>query len=131
MKFDLYLVSVIFVQLISNAQSFQYQPDKPGKFIFDNRLDKCKMTCYKVKHEIDSINYEKMVAGWAKMNFNPDCLYRSMPVTAEQYLSWQYRPETQEELEKFKPRNNGLTDFVGLFFNSLPVEKMEVLIDKK
>jgi hypothetical protein len=36
-----------------------------------------KMTCYKVKHEIDSINYEKMVAGWAKMNFNPDCWYRS------------------------------------------------------
>jgi hypothetical protein len=145
-----------------------------------------KLAYYKVKHEIDSINYEKMVAGWAKMNFNPDperkmrpqlyqmikqeyenftpeelnlpawscpgetcgistinargeeravvkfnpdCLDRSLPATTVQYMSWQYRPETEEELEKFKPRNGGLTDFVGLFFNSLPVERMGILID--
>jgi len=34
-------------------------------------------------------------------------------------------------LEKFIPRNGGLTDFGGLFFNNLPVEKLGVLIDKK
>jgi hypothetical protein len=65
------------------------------------------------------------------VKFNPACWDRSLPVTAIQYLSWQYRPETEEELEKFKPRNGGLTDFVGLFFNNLPVEKLGVLIDKK
>jgi hypothetical protein len=65
------------------------------------------------------------------MDFNPDCWNRSLPVTVVQYLSWQYRTETEEELEKFKPRNDGLSDFVGLFFNSLPVERMGILIDKK
>lgn len=69
--------------------------------------------------------------GGKLMRFNPDYWDRSLPVVAVQYLSWQYRPETEEELEKFIPRNGGLTDFVGLFFNSLPVEKMGVLIDKK
>jgi hypothetical protein len=64
------------------------------------------------------------------VKFNPDCWDRSLPATAIQYMSWQYRPETEEELEKFKPRNGGLTDFVGLFFNSLPVEGMGILIDK-
>jgi hypothetical protein len=147
-----------------------------------------KLAYYKVKHQIDSINYEKMVAGWAKMNFNPDpdrkmqpklyqavkkefdnftseelnlpaysgaseecgistinargegravvkfnpdCWDRSLPVTTVQYMSWDYRPETELELEKFKPRNGGLSDFVGMFFNNLPVEKMGELIEKK
>jgi hypothetical protein len=47
-----------------------------------------------------------------------------------QYMSWQYRPESELELEKFKPRNGGLADYVGMFFNSLPVEKMGVLIQR-
>jgi len=46
-------------------------------------------------------------------------------------MSWRYRTESELELEKFKPRNGGLTDFEGMFFNSLPVEKMGVLIQKK
>ena len=69
--------------------------------------------------------------GRAVVKFNPACWDRSLPVTAVQYMSWQYRPESELELEKFKPRNNGLTDYVGLFFNSLPVEKLGVLIQKK
>jgi len=167
-----------------------FNPERPDIWIpvTVKEIMEVKLAYYKVKHEIDSINYEKMVAGWAKMNFNPDpdrtmrprlyqaikqeyesftadelnlpawscpsetcgistinshgegravvkfnpaCWDRSLPVTAVQYLSWQYRPETEEELEKFKPPNNGLTDFVGLFFNNLPVEKMGVLIQKK
>jgi hypothetical protein len=167
-----------------------FNPDRPEIWIpvTVKEIMEVKLAYYKVKHEIDSINYEKMVAVWAKMNFNPDpnrtmrprlyqaikqeyenftaeelnlpawscaseecgistinsrgegravvkfnpaCWDRSLPVTAVQYLSWQYRPETEEELEKFITRNGGLTDFCGLFFNSLPVEKMGVLIDKK
>lgn len=167
-----------------------FNPDMPEIWIpvTVKEIMEVKLAYYKVKHEIDSINYEKMVAGWAKLNFNPDpdrtmrprlyqtikleyenftaeelnlpawscaseecgistinsrgegravvkfnpaCWDRSLPVTAVQYLSWQYRPETEEELEKFIPRNNGLSDFVALFFNNLPVEKLGVLIDKK
>jgi len=167
-----------------------FNPDRPEIWIpvTVKEIMEVKLAYYKVKHEIDSINYEKMVAGWAKMNFNPDperkmrpqlyqmikqeyenftpeelnlpawscpgetcgistintrgegravvkfnpnCWDRSLPATAVQYMSWQYRPETEEELEKFKPRNGGLTDFVGLFFNSLPVERLGILIDKK
>lgn len=147
-----------------------------------------KLAYYKVKQEIDSINYEKTLAAWAKMNyrpdpgksmrpmlhnlikkeyekftaeelnrpafsssaeesgvsminargdgravvrFNPDCWNRSLPATAAQFISMEYRPATQKELEEFKPRNGGLTDYVGLFFNSLPVEKMGELIQKR
>jgi len=167
-----------------------FNPDRPDIWmpVTVREIMEAKLAYYKVKHEIDSINYEKMVAGWAKMNFNPDpdhamkprlyqtikkefenftaeelslpaysgasdesgistinvrgkgravvkfnpaCWDRSLPSTAVQYMSWQYRPESELELEKFKPSNNGLTDFVGLFFNSLPVEKMGVLIEKK
>ena len=167
-----------------------FNPERPEIWIpvTVKEMMETKLAYYKVKHEIDSINYEKMVAGWAKMNFNPDpdhtmrpmlyyvikkefesftaeelslpafsgaseesgistinvcgegravvkfnpaCWDRSLPATAVQYMSWQYRPETELELEKFKPRNGGLTDFVGLFFNSLPVEKTGELIQKK
>ncbi len=167
-----------------------FNPDRPEIWIpvTVKEIMETKLEYYKVKHEIDSINDEKMVAGWAKMNFNPDpdrtmkprlyqvikqeyenftaeelklpafaspgeasgisginargegravvkfnpaCWDRSLPVTTVQYMSWDYRPESELELEKFKPRNGGLTDFTGLFFNSLPVEKMEVLIERK
>jgi len=166
-----------------------FNPDRPDIWIpvTVKEIMEAKLAYYKVKQEIDSINYEKMVAGWAKMNFTPDpnhsmrpmlydvikkefgnftdeelskpaysgaseesgvstinvrgdgravvkfnpaCWDRSLPVTAVQYMSWQYRPESELELEKFKPRNNGLTDYVGLFFNSLPVEKLGELIQR-
>ena len=41
MKRVLLLMLMLFFQFIAEAHSFQYQPDKPGKLIFDNRLDKC------------------------------------------------------------------------------------------
>ena len=167
-----------------------FNPDRPDFWIpvTVKEIMEVKLAYYKVKHEIDSINYENMVEGWAKMNyspdpdrtmkpmlyqvikqeyenftadelklpafvssseesgisgfnyrgegravvkFNPECWDRSLPVTSVQYMSWQYRPESELELEKFKSRNGGLTDFVGLYFNNLPVEKMGVLIDKE
>lgn len=167
-----------------------FNPERPDIWIpvTVKEIMEAKLAYYKVKQEIDSINYEKMVATWAKMNFNPDhahtmrpkmyhmikkeydsfspeelkqaaysatreesqisginargegravvkfnpaCWDHSLPVTSVQFISWQYRTGSEPELEKFKLRNNGLTDFVGLFFNSLPVEKMNVLISKK
>jgi len=167
-----------------------FNPERPEIWIpvTVKEIMETKLAYYKVKHEIDSINYEKMVAGWAKMNFNPDpdhtmkprlyqaikqeyenftaeelklpayscpaeecgistinargegravvkfnpdCWDRSLPVTTVQYMSWDYRPATLQELEAFIEPNQGLSDFEGLFFNSLPVEKMGILIDKK
>ncbi len=167
-----------------------FNPDRPEIWIpvTVREIMEVKLAYYKVKHEIDSIIYEKMVAEWAKMNFNPDpehtmrpqlyqrikqeyenftaeelnspayscsseecgistinargdgravarfnpaCWDRSLPVTAVQFMSLEYRPATEQELDEFKPRNRGLEDFVGKFFNKLPVEKMGVLIDRK
>jgi len=167
-----------------------FNPDRPDIWIpvTVKEIMEVKLAYYKVKHEIDSINYEKMVAGWAKMNFNPDpehkmrpqlypmikreyenftpeelnlpawscpgeacgistinsrgegravvkfnpaCWDRSLPATAVQYMTLQYRPATALELEDFKTPNGGLEDFVGKFYNNLPVEEMGDLIDKK
>lgn len=166
-----------------------FNPDRPDIWIpvTIKEIMEAKLAYYKVKHEIDSINYEKMIAGWAKMNFNPDpdrnmrpklyqiikqeyenftakelnlpayscpteecgistinsrdegravvkfnpdCWDRSLPFTAVQYMTLQYRPATAKELEDFKKPNGGLEDYVGKFYSSLPVEKIGVLIDK-
>lgn len=69
--------------------------------------------------------------GRAVVRFNPACWDRTLPATAVQYMSLEYRPATTSDLEEFKPRNHGLADYVGLFYNSLPVEKLGVLIDLK
>jgi hypothetical protein len=64
------------------------------------------------------------------MRFNPVCWNRSLPATAVQFISMEYRPAATSELEGFKQRNNGLADYVGIFNNNLPVEKMGILIQK-
>ncbi len=69
--------------------------------------------------------------GRAVVRFNLACWDRTLPATAVQYMSLEYRPATASQLEEFKPRNGGLTDYVGLFYNNLPVEKMGALIDMK
>lgn len=69
--------------------------------------------------------------GRAVVRINPDCWDRSLPITAVQYMTLQYRPATARELEDFKKPNGGLEDYVGKFYSILPVEKMELLIDKK
>lgn len=69
--------------------------------------------------------------GVAVVRFNQECWDRSLPVTAVQFMTLQYRSATIQELEEFKQRNGGLTDFGGLFYNNLPIEKMGVLIDRK
>lgn len=160
-----------------------FNPNRPDIWIpvTVKEIMEVKLAYYKVRHEIDSINYEKIVAVWAKMNFNPDpdrsmlpklyqsilneyesftaeelnlpayscpteecgistinargdgravvrfnpsCWNRSLPVTAVQYLTLQYRPATAKELEEFKLPNGGLEDYVGKFYSQLPVEEM-------
>ncbi|NEW81949.1 MAG: hypothetical protein GZ094_06255 [Mariniphaga sp.] len=178
------------VKLYGDGNLIVFNPNRPPFWIpvTVKEIMEVKLAYYKVKHEIDSINYEKMLASWAKMNFNPDpehtmrpqlyqmikqefenftteelnspaysdasdengissinaqgngravvrfnpdCWDRSLPVTAVQFMSLQYRPATEQERDEFKPRNKGLEDFVGKFFNKLPVGKMGILIDKK
>lgn len=165
-----------------------FNPDRPEIWIpvTVKEIMEVKLAYYKVKHEIDSINYEKMLEGWAKMNFNPDpehkmrpqlyqmikkeyenfsdeelnlpawscptdacgistinargdgravvkfnpnCWDRSLPATAVQYMTLQYRPASALELEDFMRSNLGLEDYVGKFYNNLPVERMGVLIE--
>ena len=165
-----------------------FNPDLPDIWIpvTVREIMEAKLEYYRVKQEIDSINYEKTLAAWAKLNFKPDqvmrpnlydvinkefenftseelilpayscaseecgistinvrgegrqvvkfnpaCWDRSLPVTAVQYISLEYRPATETELEEFKPRNGGLADYVGLFYVNLLVEKMSVLIQRK
>ena len=164
-----------------------FNPNQPDIWIpvTVKEIMEARLAYYNIKQEIDSINYEKTKAQWAKMNFkpaagksmqpmlydvikneyekftveelnspaflssdeqfgvsmvntrgvgrlvvrfNPACWDRSLPVTAIQFISMEYRPATALELEEFKQRNGGLTDYVGLFFNNMPVEKMGELI---
>ena len=143
-----------------------------------------KLAYCKVKHEIDSINYQKALIEWAKLNykpdqvsgsdaygfikkefenftateldqpaysspddgistinatrngmpvvrFNPACWDRTLPATAVQFITLEYKPRSAADLEDFKSNNNQLTDYVGLFINNLPVEKMAGLIQRK
>jgi len=65
------------------------------------------------------------------MKFNPECWDHTLPVTTVQFISLVYKPQTELELEQFKKRNSGCADFVGLYMNSLPVEKLNELLQKK
>jgi hypothetical protein len=46
-------------------------------------------------------------------------------------MSLEYKPRTKTEMEDFKQDNGGLIDYVGLFTDNLPVEKMGILIHGK
>jgi len=162
-----------------------FNPEQPDIWIpvTVKEIMEAKLAYYKVKQEIDTINYEKTLAEWAKMNFKPDqvmypnqynllkkefenftseelnlpafsspqsgistinalgegrpvvrfnpaCWNRTLPATAVQFISMEYRPAAASELEGFKQRNDGLADYVGIFYNNLPVEKLGILIQK-
>ena len=62
------------------------------------------------------------------VRFNPDCWDKSIPPSAIQFMSFEYRPAAASELESFLERNDGLVDYVGLFYNQLPIEKMGYLL---
>ena len=143
-----------------------------------------KMAYYKIKQEIDGVNYGKNLTAWAKMGinpeissqlkiydaikaeydnftadelnewayssssdgisminaqkkgaqvvrFNPACWDKLLPTSAIQFLSIEYQSASTSELESYIQRNNGVKDYIGLFYNNLPIEKMVDLIHKK
>ncbi len=174
------------VRLYSNGAVVVFNPERPEMWIpvTVKEVMEAKLAYYKIKNEIDSIKYEKMLAAWAKLNFKPDnavrpntyniikaeydefspdklnqpayysssekvsqigtyaegklmvarfntaCWDKSLPPAAVQFLSMEYKPASPSELEGFKRRNGGLTDYVGLFYNSLPLERTHTLIHK-
>ncbi len=68
--------------------------------------------------------------GWPVMRFNPDCWDRTLPPSAIQFVSMEYKPRSNYELDDFHKNNNDAYDYVGLFVNAMPVEKMGELIKK-
>ena len=76
-----------------------FNPDRPEIWIpvTVREIMEVKLAYYKVKHEIDSINYEKMVTSWAKMNFNPDPEHTMRPKLYE-VIKKEYENFTAEEL---------------------------------
>jgi hypothetical protein len=69
--------------------------------------------------------------GWPVMRFNPECWDRTLPPSAVQFVSMAYKPRSKDELDDFYKNNNDAYDYVGLFVNAMPVEKLRELIQKK
>lgn len=69
--------------------------------------------------------------GWPVMRFNPECWDRNLAPSAVQFISMRYKPRSKEELDEFYKDNNNSYDYVGLFVNAMPVEKLRELIQKK
>jgi hypothetical protein len=69
--------------------------------------------------------------GWPVMKLNPECWNRTLPQSAVQFVSMAYKPRSQAELDDFYQGNNNAYDYVGLFVNAMPVERMGELIQKR
>lgn len=66
--------------------------------------------------------------GLLVVKYNPDCWNKNWPRTSVQFVSMKYTLSSDSELQSFRNRNNQLKDYVGLFLNALPAEKMGELI---
>jgi hypothetical protein len=66
--------------------------------------------------------------GWPVMRFNPECWDRTLPPSAAQFVSMAYKPRSKDELDDFYESNNDAYDYLGLFVNAMPVERMGELI---
>lgn len=175
------------VTLFKGGYLLVFNPDRPWiwKPVTVGELMEAELAYYRIKKEIDSINYQKTLEKWAKLNytppaitnisvydilikdyrsfsaeelnqpasinrdggnitgiradgagmpvmkFNAECWDRNLPPTAVQFISLEYRPATKDELQQFVKRNDGLTDYVSLYMNNLPIEELNVLIHKK
>lgn len=174
------------VILFKGGYILVFNPDRPWiwKPVTVREIMEAQLAYYRVKKEIDSINYQKTLEKWAKLNykppemantsvydllkeeysdfssdelnkpafisredgdisglradgvgkpvmrFNPECWDRTLPPTAIQFISLEYRPASAEELEQFKRRNDGLTDYVSLYMNALPVKELGALMNR-
>lgn len=173
------------VRLYDGGHVLVFNPDRPDIWIpvTVKEIMEAKLAYYKIKQEIDSINYEKTRAEWAKLNFKPDqvihpniyevitkefenfspeelnrpaysspqsgisginahgeglpvvrfnraCWNRALPATSVQFMTIEFKLRTKAELNQFERDNGGLLDYVGLYTNNLPVEKMAILIQK-
>ena len=174
------------VRLYAGGNILVFNPNQPEISIpvSVKEVMEAKLEYYKIKQQIDGINYEKTLAEWAKMGFkpevssqpkvydaikaeydnftadelnewayssssdgisminaqkkgapvvrfNPACWDKSLPTSAIQFLSIEYRPASASELENYIQRNDGVKDYIGIFYNNLPIEKMVDLIHKK
>jgi len=175
------------VTLFRGGYILVFNPDRQWiwKPVTVREIMEAELAYYRVKKEIDSINYEKTLQQWAKMNFkpqvtagpavydvllkeyrafsseeldkpafsgsdsegisainadgigmpvmkfNPDCWDRTLPSTAVQFISLEFKPRSEEEFQQFIRNNGGLTDYVGLYMKSLPVGELGVLINRK
>ncbi len=175
------------VTLFRGGYLLVFNPDRPWiwKPVTVREIMEAELAYYKVKKEIDSINYQKTMEQWAKLNltppatsttsvydllikeyqafspeelnkpafsgsqdgsisgiradgegspvmkFNPECWDRTLPPTAVQFISLEYKPASDEDLQQFIKRNDGLTDYVSLFMNHLPVKELASLINRK
>ena len=61
-----------------NGTLLVFNPDRPDIWIpvTVKEIMEAKLAYYKIKQDIDSINYEKTLAEWAKLNFKPDRVIR-------------------------------------------------------
>jgi hypothetical protein len=73
-------------------------------------------------------NVNTVGKGTPVVKYNHDCWNKSWPKTSVQFVSMKYTPASDEELQRFRKRNNNLKDYVGYYINALPVEKMGELI---
>jgi hypothetical protein len=131
--------SIKYVKALAEWAKMNFKPDKVNR---PNIYDLIKkefenFTAYELKQPafsdsqsgISTINASGV--GLPVVRFNPACWNRTLPATAIQFMSLEYKPRSKAELEEFKQDNGGLIDYVGLFINNLPVEKMGELIQRK
>ena len=62
------------------------------------------------------------------IKFNPESWDRTLPKMAIQFISMKYKYSSKTELNEFLSNNNQLPDFVGLFLNNIPLEKLGELL---
>src|SRR5664279_2783676 len=77
---------------------------------------------------ISGINCKEI--GNMVIRFNPACWNLNLPETAVQFISMDYKPGSEDQLDDFKENNFQLTDYESLFMNALPLEKMGEMINK-
>lgn len=76
-------------------------------------------------------NFNTHGDGKPVVKYNSGCWNKSLPRTSVQFVSIKYVVTSDDELKSFRKRNSQLKDYVGLFMNALPVEKMGELINIK